>query len=216
MYREKVVKIDTLLAQRYGNHPAVLGWHISNEFGGECYCPLCAKEFQRWLAKKHGGDIEKLNFEWWTTFWSHNFNSFDEIEPPYSNGDGYSALVIDWNRFVTDRTADFIRCEVEAVRKHSSLPATANFMHKYSQLNYYVLEREVDFISWDSYPLWHCEDGKRITYTLRQNTRSLTTHSAHLKISPLRLWNVRPATPTGKRLPSLSVRECISSLLFRR
>jgi beta-galactosidase len=41
VYREKTLKINSLLAERYSQHPAVLGWHISNEYGGECHCDLC-------------------------------------------------------------------------------------------------------------------------------------------------------------------------------
>ena len=76
-YREKVAQINAKLAERYGKHPAVIGWHISNEYGGRCYCPLCQEAFRGWLEKKYGGDLHKMNFEWWTTFWSHTYNSFD-------------------------------------------------------------------------------------------------------------------------------------------
>jgi hypothetical protein len=39
VYREKVRIINEKLAERYGKHPAVIAWHLSNEYGGECYCP---------------------------------------------------------------------------------------------------------------------------------------------------------------------------------
>ena len=41
VYREKVRAINTLLAERYKDHPALGMWHVSNELGGECHCPLC-------------------------------------------------------------------------------------------------------------------------------------------------------------------------------
>ena len=41
IYREKVRIIDQKLAQRFGNDPAVLLWHISNEMSGDCHCELC-------------------------------------------------------------------------------------------------------------------------------------------------------------------------------
>lgn len=46
LYREKVTQIDTRLAEHYANHPAVILWHISNEFGGECHCELCQAAFR--------------------------------------------------------------------------------------------------------------------------------------------------------------------------
>lgn len=38
VYREKTRHINRLLAERYGHHPALLMWHISNEYGGDCHC----------------------------------------------------------------------------------------------------------------------------------------------------------------------------------
>ena len=36
------------LAKRYGSNPHVTCWHISNEYGGECYCENCEKAFRVW------------------------------------------------------------------------------------------------------------------------------------------------------------------------
>ena len=46
VYREKVYNINKKLSERFGKHPAVLLWHISNEYGGECHCPLCREKFR--------------------------------------------------------------------------------------------------------------------------------------------------------------------------
>src|SRR5699024_5494642 len=39
-YREKTQIINRVLAERYKDHPALLMWHVSNEYGGECHCDL--------------------------------------------------------------------------------------------------------------------------------------------------------------------------------
>ena len=57
VYREKVHAIDKKLAERFGKHPAVMLWHISNEFGGECHCPLCQAKFREWLKEKYGSEL---------------------------------------------------------------------------------------------------------------------------------------------------------------
>lgn len=160
-YRKKVYEIDSMLAKRYADHPAVIGWHISNELQGECFCPLCRKEFSKWLQKKYK-TIDKLNFQWWTAFWSHTYDDFDSVEPPLPNGDTFSALQLDWKRFITDKTADFVNNEVNAIRQYSDLPVTVNMMAPFTGLNYNVLAKSVDVISWDNYPLWHGigKDGK--------------------------------------------------------
>lgn len=46
IYREKTGIINNKLAERYGQHPAVIGWHISNEFGGDCHCAYCQAAFR--------------------------------------------------------------------------------------------------------------------------------------------------------------------------
>ncbi len=165
VYREKTAIINKKLAERFGNHPAVIMWHISNEFGGECHCPLCQEAFRNWLKEKYG-TIENLNKKWCTTFWSHTYNSFEQIESPSSIGETQlHALNLDWKRFVTHQTADFIHHEIQAVREGGSeLPTTANLMYYFDGLNYFELAKEIDVVSWDTYPTWHKQDVIETAY----------------------------------------------------
>ena len=78
--------MNTLLAERYGKHPAVKMWHISNEYGGECHCEFLPGGIPRGCAKVPQQQDE-LNAQWWTSFWSHTFTSFDEIESPAPQGE---------------------------------------------------------------------------------------------------------------------------------
>ena len=75
VYREKTRAIDRRLAERYKSHPALLLWHVSNEYGGECHCGLCQEAFRAWLAR-YADDLDRLNRAWWTPFWSHTFNDW--------------------------------------------------------------------------------------------------------------------------------------------
>lgn len=160
VYREKVYNINKKLSERFGKHPAVLLWHISNEYGGECHCPLCREKFREWLKEKYG-TIENLNSSWCTTFWSHTYNSFDQIESPSPKGENaLHALNLDWKRFVTDRTVDFMKHEISAIRAGGSeLPATANLMYDYNGLDYKKFKDVMDIASWDNYPSWHKKDN---------------------------------------------------------
>ena len=102
LYRAKVREINTILAKRYGSHPGLILWHISNELGGACYCGLCKKQFQEYLKRRYHDNIDELNKEWWTTFWSHRYNSFHQIEPPMPGGEtSIHGLNLDWKRFTT-------------------------------------------------------------------------------------------------------------------
>ncbi len=160
-YREKVAQINEKLARRYGKHPAVLAWHISNEYGGECFCPLCKNAFRDYLKKRYHNDIKELNCAYWSTFWSHNFDSFEQIEPPTPLTDeSVLGLILDWRRFVSYQTLDFMKAEVRAVKKFSpELPITTNMMPAFRDLNYNEFDEVLDVASWDSYPDWHAPEG---------------------------------------------------------
>ena len=84
VFREHALALVEQMARRYGEHPAVRLWHVSNELGchnGRCWCDVSAAAFRRWLADRYG-DIEKLNDAWGTTFWSQHYATFDEVLPP--------------------------------------------------------------------------------------------------------------------------------------
>ena len=156
-YREKVSAIDGQLAGRLGSHPGVIMYHISNEFGGECFCPACVRKFREYLADKYDHDIEKLNRAWWAAFWSHRYNSFEQIEPPFENGENsVMALNLEWKRFTTWNTNDFMKQEIAVLRSVTpNIPVTANFMRLFDGLDYRKMAPELDVISWDNYPLFH-------------------------------------------------------------
>lgn len=156
VYREKARQINVRLSQAFGKHPGVILWHISNEYGGECYCELCQEAFRQWLKEKYR-TLEALNHAWWIGFWSHTYTDWSQIEPPLPRGESHChGLSLDWKRFVTHQTVDFCQKEIEAVREGGSqLPATTNLMGFYKDLNYNKFQDVLDIISWDNYPDWH-------------------------------------------------------------
>ncbi len=157
IYREKVALIDRKLAERFGSHPGVIMYHISNEFSGECFCPHCVKKFRGYLADKYDNDIEKLNAAWWTAFWSHRYNSFEQIEPPFANGEtSVMGLNLEWKRFTTWNTNDFMKAEIEVLHSVTpDIPTTANLMRLFGGLDYRKMAPDMDVVSWDNYPTFH-------------------------------------------------------------
>lgn len=170
-FREKVAVIDKKIARRLGTHPGVILYHISNELGGACYCPLCVQKFQAYLAEVFEGDIEKLNKAWWTSFWSHHYNSFDQIEPPFANGEiSVMGLNLEWRRFTTANMNDFLKFEIQVLREETpQVPVTTNFMRLYEELDYRKMAPQLDVISWDNYPLFH-NDWESLGDTLAETS----------------------------------------------
>ena len=156
VYREKTRIINTLLSERFGKHPGVIMWHISNEYGGECYCPLCQQAFREWLKKKYG-TIDVVNKVWNNKFWSHEYNSFNQVEAPSPRGEmSVHGLNLDWKRFVSDQTIDFAQWEIDCVKATgTTYPTTVNMMYNFWHIDYVNMAKIVDVVSWDSYPVWH-------------------------------------------------------------
>ncbi|MCI9573769.1 MAG: beta-galactosidase [Lachnospiraceae bacterium] len=157
VYREKVALIDRKLAERFGSHPGVIMYHISNEFSGECYCDHCITKFRKYLREKYDNDIEKLNRAWWTFFWSHRYNDFDQIEPPFVHGEtSVMGLNLEWKRFTTWNTNDFMKAEADVLHSVTPhIPVTANLMRMFGGLDYRKMAPHMDVVSWDNYPPFH-------------------------------------------------------------
>ncbi len=162
LYREKVAIINRKLAERYHDHPALLMWHISNEYSGECHCDLCQENFRLWVKNKYQ-TLEAVNQAWWGPFWSHTVTDWAQIESPSPIGEmQVHGLNLDWRRFVTDQTIDFYEHEIKDIRSLSpNVPITTNFMADtydlipFQSLDYGKFAKHVDIISWDCYPAWH-------------------------------------------------------------
>ena len=154
IYRKKCRIINAELASRYKDHPALIVWHVSNEYnGGGCHCSLCYEAFRNWLKKRYHDNIDELNHAWWTIFWSHRFTDWSQIRPVDNSIHG---LMLDWQRFNTEHTIDFFKAEIEPLRQFTpTVPVTTNFMGFSTTLDYWKFAREVDVVSWDSYPDYH-------------------------------------------------------------
>lgn len=156
IYREKVRIIDQKLAQRFGDDPAVILWHISNEMGGDCHCALCQAEFRRWLQARYG-TLAALNKAWNARFWSHDYTDWEQIESPAPQGENaVQALALDWKRFVSDRHIDFLKFERDTVKEIApNAKFTVNMMYRFDGIDYFKMAKEIDVASWDNYPTWH-------------------------------------------------------------
>jgi len=158
-YRLYSERLADKLGERYKDHPAVLIWHISNEYGGYCYCDNCASGFRSWLQARYGS-LEQVNKAWNTRFWGHTFYDWDEIVPPNAlseewngNRTNFQGISLDYRRFQSWSLLECYKLEYNAVKKHTpQLPVTTNLMGTYPELDYFEWAKHMDVVSWDNYP----------------------------------------------------------------
>ncbi|WDQ29995.1 beta-galactosidase [Paenibacillus marchantiae] len=158
-YRKYSEKIADKLAERYKDHPGVLVWHISNEYGGDCYCDNCEKAFRVYLKERYQ-TLEQLNKAWNSNFWGHTFYDWDEIVLPSNlsehwgnNNSTFQGISLDYSRFNSDSMLDCYRLEYDAIKKHiPDSVVTTNLMGFFKQLDYFKWAKYMDIVSWDSYP----------------------------------------------------------------
>ena len=158
-YRMYAPRLAGELAKRYKDYENIVAWHISNEFGGECYCENCEKAFQEWLKKKYG-TIEEMNRSFNSSFWGHTFYDWDEVVLPNllsehfeENRTMFQGISLDYRRFNSDSMLECFQLEYDAIRREMpDIPITTNLMGFYKPLDYQKWAKKMDFISWDSYP----------------------------------------------------------------
>lgn len=156
IYRRYACRLVQKLAERYGSHPALVAWHVGNEFGNDNprdYSEESAAAFRDWLTRKYG-TIESLNARWGTAFWSQTFSDFAEILPPRAAPTFRNpAQLLDFERFSSDTLLDCYRAEADILRAASpTIPVTTNFMGLFKPADYWAWAKEVDFVSDDAYP----------------------------------------------------------------
>lgn len=212
VYRKYSVALASKLAERYKDYDNIIAWHISNEYGGECYCENCEKAFRVWLKDRYK-TIDNLNRAWNTAFWGHTFYNWDEVVPASYLSEHwgwerttFQGISLDYRRFNSDSILDCYKLEYDAVKKHTpDIPVTTNFMEFYKPLDYQKWAKSLDFVSWDSYPgldatpakmaLNHelmrgLKDGK--PFILMEQTPSVTNwhpYNALKRPGVMRLWS---------------------------
>lgn len=158
VYREETRRIVSLLVERYGPQNDIVGFQIDNEYGCHdtvrCYCSRCKEAFQTWLRGRYES-IHVLNEAWGTVFWSQRYRSFSEVElPNLTVTEANPSHLLDYYRFASDQVKSYNKLQVEIIRR--SAPEkfiTHNFMGFFTDLDPFAIAADLDFASWDSYPL---------------------------------------------------------------
>ena len=157
LLREYAVRMTRVMAERYGDHPALALWHVDNELGchvSHDYSDHAAVAFRRWLETRYE-TIETLNEAWGTAFWSQRYDSFEEILPPrvaptYPN----PTQQLDFARYSSDELLTHYRALREVLTEVTPhVPATTNFMLSSATkwMDYFSWAEHVDVVANDHY-----------------------------------------------------------------
>ncbi|MEW9669368.1 beta-galactosidase [Ammoniphilus sp. 3BR4] len=159
-YRRYSALMARKLAERYQDHPALLVWHVNNEYGGHCYCDNCEIGFRVWLKKRYG-TLDALNRAWNTSFWGHTFYDWDEIVLPnrlseHREEDGatvFQGITLDYYRFNSDSLLECYQAEYQVLKEITpDIMVTTNLMGTFKDLDYFKWAKQMDIVSWDNYP----------------------------------------------------------------
>ena len=158
-YSEKIIR---KLVEHYKDEESIVAWQIDNEIGHEgsdvCYCENCQKAFQTYLSKKFAGDMDALNETYGTTFWSQEYNTFDEIPTPSETITTHNpALRQDWERFRSQSIVDFMAFQAMLIKE---IAPEAVVMHDFpggglgKHVDYSKVAKTLDQAAYNNYPVW--------------------------------------------------------------
>ncbi|MBM3381282.1 MAG: beta-galactosidase [Betaproteobacteria bacterium] len=158
-YQKQNKRITELFAKSFGNHPAVKSWQTDNEFGCHnsvfLFTQNAKTAFHKWLEQRYNGEIEALNENWFTCFWSQHYRSFKEIDLPLASwADQNPHLELDFRRFSNEALCAFQRDQIEIIRKHSpNRPVTHNLMTLFTDLCPWMASKDLDYSGFDHYQM---------------------------------------------------------------
>jgi beta-galactosidase len=154
--REATTRIVTALAERFGDHPSVIGWQIDNEYGQPFSTNTHTHAaFADWLKSKYG-NIEELNRAWGCQFWNTYYTDFSQIRMPAERDSKYANPHhhLDASRFWSWAMADFNRLQCDILRPRiGNRFLTTNFMPFHPDANPADFKRDLSIFTWDTYPV---------------------------------------------------------------
>ncbi|WP_372915757.1 beta-galactosidase [Sandarakinorhabdus sp.] len=177
VYLEQAKRITALMAERYGQHPAIVAWQTDNEYG--CHDTVVSTSdaakaaFRHWLAARYG-DVQALNAAWGLAFWAQEYRSFAEVDAPFGTvTESHPAHRQDWQRFSSSMVERFNAAQVAVLRAASpGRDIIHNFMGLFTEFDHFAVGRQLDVATWDSYPIGFLWQGP---FTAADKARYLRT-----------------------------------------
>lgn len=166
VFREYSRRITHALAEHFKGNPNVVGWQTDNEFHchfSQDHSEAAQRAFRDFLRERYGDSIDALNQTWGTAFWSQNYSDFEQIETPRSGRPTCvnPAQALDYQRFLSWGVTLFQREQINILRAanpewwitHNGWFRSIDYRGDFT--------KDLDFLSYDSYPLFQYDPGLR-------------------------------------------------------
>ncbi|WP_168928912.1 beta-galactosidase [Paenibacillus dokdonensis] len=173
LLRQRSSALASVLAQRYGDHPFVAGWHLDNEIGDEpdCHCPVCKEHWQNWLKSKYK-NIDNLNQAWGTVFWSMEYCHFGQISTPRATKTVFNPSMMQaWRQFRSSVNTEVVKLLADAIQpqlSNISYISTNNQMPWNNHTDYYEMAELLDITGTNYYPPYG-ENCRSLAFGLAAN-----------------------------------------------
>ena len=119
-YREFTVKIVTAMGERFGHHPAVVGWQIDNEINcetSEFYSEADHAAFRAYMKAKYK-TLDNLNDKMGGNVWSQNYSDWSQVHlrRPTIGGQYNPHMLLEEKRFISESAVSYCKLQCDALR----------------------------------------------------------------------------------------------------
>ena len=157
------------MTKRYADNKAVIAWQIDNELEANfCHCEICIGEFRNWLKNKYGS-IEAINQAYGNNMWSGEYSAWEQIKPAYGSNPYawfHPSFMLDFNRYASDNMIKYIKMQTEIIRENCpDTKITTNTWFCENMPDFYKTFEELDFVSYDNYPVSKIPEDPEDYYT---------------------------------------------------
>lgn len=157
VYQERSRKVVEAMANRFGDHPSVIGWQIDNELGGGIndQSEPTHRAFRDWLRNRYQ-TVERLNEAWGCAFWNTFYTRFDQVKFPGGKDHHYRNQheTLDAQRFLSWSYGQFVKLQADVLKpKVGNRWITTNFMPFFHDIDPADCTESLSLYSWDTYPI---------------------------------------------------------------
>ena len=157
------------MTKRYADNKAVIAWQIDNELEANfCHCEICIGEFRNWLKDKYGS-VDAINQAYGNNMWSGEYSAWEQIKPAYGSNPYawfHPSFMLDFNRYASDNMIKYVKMQTEIIRENCpDTKITTNTWFCENMPDFYKTFEELDFVSYDNYPVSKIPEDPEDYYT---------------------------------------------------